>query len=195
MTSEVTKCSTPLHLAAEYSHPALVRFLMEQGAALDALNSEGKTCLETAMESNVSLSKHHKSRTVEVLMGNGSEEEGVGTSSADGIDVEEREDGGGGGRPGTAKCAGGVLSRCEALCRRDQRRRRAGREDWLEGQCLPSGRVSGGRPGTEKCAGGVLSRMAAARGSSKDAVQERAATVAESCRCDWREASVCRVAE
>ena len=65
------------------------------------------------------------------------------------------------------------------LCRREQRRwqRAAGVTavgmrpvSWSR---LPRGRARRGEPGTEKCAGRVLSRMAAARGSSKDAVHVR----------------------
>ena len=77
---------------------------------------------------------------------------------------------------------GSTRQQQKTLCQREQRRRRAGRENWLEGQCLLGCREAereGREPGTAKCAGGVLSRCAAARGSSRDAVHERSA-VAES---------------
>ena len=80
-----------------------------------------------------------------------------------------------------AACCRGVWQHeaaAETLCRRDQRRQRAGREDWLEGQCLCLGCREAEReergPGTAKCAGDVLSRCVAARGS-RDAVFEGAA--------------------
>ena len=114
-TGSLTKSSTPLHLASEYSHPALVRFLLESGADIKALNSEGKTCLETAMETNVGLSEQHQRHTIDLLLemtgddagvaatdegiegnlrGNANSMEDDGSSSTAAIDLEEQDQSG-----------------------------------------------------------------------------------------------------
>lgn len=59
--------ASPLHFAAEYSHSNLVKMLLDKGADANALDSNGKTPLQLAMNSVVSLGELHQQRTVEVL--------------------------------------------------------------------------------------------------------------------------------
>jgi ankyrin repeat protein len=104
-TGTLTKSSTPLHLAAEYSHPNLVRYLIDEGADISLQNSEGKSCLETAMETNVGLSEHHKNKTIDILLeaSNGDEydddngerngnDDGDSDSDNESKNVEQEED-------------------------------------------------------------------------------------------------------
>ena len=110
-TGSATNSSTALHLAAEYSHPNLVRYLLEQGASIDFLNGEGKTSLDVARETRVSLSEHHKQQTIELLESsngggagnedNGESKEVDAPSSTAGVDLQETE-GNGSGRSGSS---------------------------------------------------------------------------------------------
>ena len=90
-TGTATNSSTPLHLAAEYSHPNLVQFLLDQGADPTVLNDENKTCVEVAMETNVFLSEHHKQQTIEVLLAYMNNNDGGANNEPNGqLDGEEK---------------------------------------------------------------------------------------------------------
>lgn len=96
-TGDATNSSTPLHLAAEYSHPNLVRFLLDQGADPTVVNGENKTCLEVAMETNVFLSETHKEQTIDVLLAftNGTGGSGEGSKVDEGTKVAGANNNGG----------------------------------------------------------------------------------------------------
>ncbi len=66
-SGDMSNNATPLHLAAEYSHNRLVEMLLKKGADAKALDSNGKTPLELAMETVVSIGELHQQRTVETL--------------------------------------------------------------------------------------------------------------------------------
>ena len=87
-TGPASKESTPLHLAAEYSHPLLVSLLLHSLADANVTNSDGENCLQIAMRTVIGVSETHKMETIEILqrhMGaEGSEEKAESTTNSRG---------------------------------------------------------------------------------------------------------------
>jgi hypothetical protein len=92
-SGDMSNNATPLHLAAEYSHNRLVEMLLEKGADAKALDSNGKTPLELAMETVVSIGEFHQQRTVETLCNFLGRDvpSGMATARSVGVNGEEAE--------------------------------------------------------------------------------------------------------
>lgn len=50
--------NTPLHIAAKFGHPLIVKFLLQQGALVEDVNKDQKTALELATETVQILQSH-----------------------------------------------------------------------------------------------------------------------------------------
>jgi ankyrin repeat protein len=76
---EIAENSTALHVAAWKAHPAVVKLLIERGAAVNALDGKGRTALSLAVRACVnSYWTHRRSpESVEALLRAGASTEGV----------------------------------------------------------------------------------------------------------------------
>lgn len=50
--------NTPLHIAAKFGHPLIVKFLLQQGALVEDQNKLGQTALDLATETVQILQSH-----------------------------------------------------------------------------------------------------------------------------------------